>query len=186
MPTPPTISNLMYVIGENPYGQNPVAEYSSWGKLRGAIIKLKDNFSRGDNSLIIDEGFRPDDCVHIRLDSWPYTDPFDNSQVGPIYGFIQTGASPADDHLTLGRYYVATGSPTFYPELYSGADCLMDENDLDASVNGATLTFSGTSTVTATSDFYTIASDQATSTYGGQATGQSVTSVDGISGFTAF
>ena len=181
MPTPPTITNSINVIGENPYGQSPAAEYSSWGKLRGAIIKLKDNFSKGDNSLIIDEGFRPDDCVHIRLDTWPRVDPSTSDQLGPIYGFSNPGGG-SDSYLTLGKWF--SDSPGDY---YSGGTNFMDENDLDAAVNGATLTYNTSSTVTATSDFYTLASDPTLSVYGGQlVAGATITSIDGISGFTAF
>jgi hypothetical protein len=179
MPTAPTITTTINVIGENPYGLTPADDYSTWGRCRTTVVKLKDSFSVGGHSLVLDEGFYPSDGLFLRVDRWPQINPTTSDQIGQIYGFI--GLSP-DSYITLGKWF--SDSPG---DWYSGGFNDMDENDMDSAFNGATLTYNTSSTVTATTDFYTLQSDPGLSVYGGQqVAGVTITSIDGISGFTAF
>jgi hypothetical protein len=140
MPTPPTIFDANCVtVGESPYSGN--SEISTWGKTRcAAIIDPSPGtgsfgYSVGSNSLIIDEGFHPDDSYFFRVERWPYTytwtDPFPTSHTahaGPHLGFSDIG-SPADSYLSIGGYNVPDSTNGDGPNYYRPYDNLLDEND---------------------------------------------------------
>lgn len=140
MPTQPSITDAnCYIVGDEPYSGAGIGDISTWAKTRcAAIIDPSPGtgvfgYSKGDNSLIIDEGFHPDDCYLFRVYEWPYvyqwndgTSNYDG-RAGPHLGYTDLG-SPADSYISIGGYNVpdTTGQG---PNNYRPYDNLLDEND---------------------------------------------------------
>lgn len=140
MPTPPTVfDENSFLVGKNPYTSTYDLTISTWAKTRCPLIVDYDNWSKGGNSLIIDEGYHPDDCHFVRVREWPYilqwfdsnNDPQDAYR-GPILGwqYYTFGSPPTDQSfMSLGAYNEddglgnATGA---YGPWYNG----LDENDV--------------------------------------------------------
>lgn len=140
MPTPPTIFDAnRSMIGGNPYGSTSASDYTTWGKIKCAAITDPSpgtgsfGYSVGTNSLIIDEGYHPDESYLFRVERWPYvyqwndgTSNYDG-RAGPHLGYTDLG-SPADSYISIGGYNVpdTTGQS---PNNYRPYDNLLDEND---------------------------------------------------------
>lgn len=151
MPTPPTITTLMDVIGGDPYGTRTAEETTTWGKTRCTLIEEYDGWSKGTNSLIIDGGWYPTDGLHIRVDSWPYTLTWTDTlnvqhteYAGPITGFAD-GAGTYDSYISVGAYDNSindTNNP-----IYSPINNFLDTVDIDNFFTGRLV--NGTYTTTA-------------------------------------
>lgn len=116
MPTPPTIfDSNRSLIGGNIYGATDAAASTTWGKLRCTAIIAPDigigdkGYSIGTNSLIIDEGYHPDESYFFRS-GWPYTYIWNDGTLdqtayaGPYLGF--SDFAPSDSYLCIGGYNV--------------------------------------------------------------------------------
>lgn len=64
MASPPVIVPTAEIIGEGVFK-------STWGKYRTTLIVGEENFSVGDNSLQIEKGFHPSECLFLRCWYWP-------------------------------------------------------------------------------------------------------------------
>ena len=141
MPSPPVIFDTnRLLVGDSPYGDPDDLRITTWGKTRCAAIidpaPYLGNFgySVGDNSLIIDEGFHPDECYLFRVDRWPYmaqwTDGSSNTidgYYGPHLGFTD-GGIPLDSWISIGGFNVPDDTNTNAVG-YTPYDNFLDEND---------------------------------------------------------
>jgi hypothetical protein len=153
MPTPPTITTLMDVIGGDPYGTRTAEETTTWGKTRCTLIEDYNGWSKGTNSLIIDGGWYPTDGLHIRVDAWPYTTTWFDSlnfshteYIGPFAGY-QDGAGVANSYISVGAYDWS-GNDTNNP-YYTSVNNSLDKVDIDNFFTGLTVN----STYTTTADW---------------------------------
>lgn len=167
--------------------------YSTWAKLRCPIIGAYDQWETvvGPGSyyhnLIIDSGFHPDDGLFLRCDQWPYTqswtDTSSNSHTeyaGPQVGF-GNGLGILPSYFSVGSYDWV-GNDTTNP-VYTSVNNLLDEDDIADGLVGQTVTYSS-GTFTASADAF---DNTPTSFWFGQDIGlNAITSVTGISNFTAF
>ena len=192
MPTPPTIfdSNRV-IIGTSPYALGDFY-FSTWGKTRCAAIIAPDigigdkGYSIGTNSLIIDEGYHPDESYFFRA-AWPYTYIWNdgtNNQTGyagPYLGFSDFSGSGGDSYISIGGYNVpdTTGGG---PGSYRPYDNPLDENDCANFWEGRLVN----ATYTTDADFCN--SDRGTnlSEYGTNLGAVSFTGYTSISDMTAF
>lgn len=137
MPTPPTISETTTarVIGGNPYGSRTASDWTTWAKVRCTLIEGYNSWSKGNNSLKIDDGYHPDDSYLLRVIQWPQTIPWVDSgsaahtqYEGPILGFTDNGGvSGTTSYIAVGSYDW-DGNDTLNP-LYTSANNNLDEND---------------------------------------------------------
>ena len=140
MPTPPVIFDAnRFLVGKDPYDDTNGQEISTWGKVRSPLIVDYDNWDTGSNSLIVDEGYYPDESLHVRVILWPYInqwfdingDPQDAYR-GPILGwqYYTYGSPPTDQSfMSLGAYNENDGlgnATLTYGPWYNG----LDENDV--------------------------------------------------------
>jgi len=169
--------------------------YSTWGKLRCALIGAYDQFETDasvqlqPHNLTIDSGFYPDEGLFVRVAQWPTTvlwvdsnsDPH-TEYSGPIVGF-QDGFGSSDSFFSIGSYDWS-GNDTFNPN-YTSVNNYLDESDITDSLVGLTVTYSS-GTFTTTSDAFE--NDPATYPpwYGQNIGLNAITSVTDIDTFTAF
>lgn len=195
MPTAPTIFDAnRSMIGGNPYGSTSASDYTTWGKIKCAAITDPSpgtgsfGYSVGTNSLIIDEGYHPDESYLFRVERWPYTfiwtDGSSNSQTGhagPHLGFTDFG-TPADSYICVGGYNVPDSTLSGSGGFYRPYDSLLDENDCTNFWEGRSVN----ATYTTTSDFSN--SDRGTNTteYGQNLGAVSFAGYTSVSDMTAF
>ena len=175
-------------------GQSTTGSYSTWAQLRCPLIGAYDQWSKyvgpgpQFHNLVIDSGFRPDNSLFVRVSEWPYkTDWLDiNSNphtqyAGPIVGY-NNGFGSSPSYISVGAYDAIWNDTTnpVYTSIYN----LLDLKDITGSLVGLTVTYSG-GTVTTTADAFE--NDPPFSAWFGQDIGlNAITSVSGISNFTAF
>ena len=174
-------------------GQSTTGAYSTWAQLRCPLIGAYDQWDKYAgpgpqfHNLVIDSGFRPDEGLFVRVDQWPYTNDWSDTSSnphtqysGPIVGF-QNGGGGAPSYFSVGAYDWL-GNDTINP-VYTSVNNLLDFRDIDESLIGQTVTYSG-GTLTTTLDAF---DNTPTSIWFGQDIGlSSITSVTAISNFTAF
>ena len=175
-------------------GQDTTGAYSTWAQLRCPIIGAYNQWNKYvgpgplPHNLVIDSGFRPDNSLFVRVAEWPKTafwldsnsDPH-TEYYGPIVGF-QNGFGSSPSYISVGAYD-ANWNNTTNP-VYTSVNNLLDIRDITDSLVGLTVTYSG-GTVTTTADAFE--NDPASSPWFGQDIGlNAITSVTGISNFTAF
>lgn len=189
MPTQPSIVDAnCYIVGDEPYSGAGIGDISTWAKTRSAAIINPSpgtgsfGYSRGDNSLIIDEGFHPDDCYLFRVYEWPYsyqwTDGSSNTvtgHAGPHLGFTDVG-SPAVSYISIGGYDVADSSVPPYAVGYTPYENLLDENDCANFWEGRLVNL----TYTTDADFCT-----ADRTANPNSNGQNIGTIGGFGGYTS-
>lgn len=163
MPTPPTLSSTDFVIGNSVAGMSAI---STWGKTRCAVINgaasALDQFNAGYNSLIIEEGFYPDECHLIRVSEWPYKLQYTidgttyYGAAGPYCGYEYYPADTTPDPdvpqkslISLGGYNVI--DPVYFlPTVsFTSLENHLDENDCANFYVGRTIN----GTYTTDSDF---------------------------------
>lgn len=167
--------------------------YSTWAKLRSPLIGGYDQWEKfvgpgtQFHNIVIDSGFHPDEGLFLRCDQWPYTQSWTDtssnphtSYEGPIVGF-QNGLGTYPSYFSVGTYDWP-GNDTTNP-LYTSVNNLLDYGDIDGSLVGLTVTYSGGSFTTTLDAF----DNTPISLWFGQDIGyNAITSVTGISSFTAF
>lgn len=179
-------------------GQSTAASagvYSTWGKLRCALIGAYDQFETDaavqtqPHNLTIASGFHADEGLFLRVVQWPATSQWSDSSSGshieyngPIVGF-QNGLGVSDSFFSVGAYDWS-GNDTLNPN-YSSVNNNLDETDIADSLVGLTVTYSS-GTFTTTSDAFE--NDPATFPpwYGQDIGFNAITSVTAIDTFTAF
>ena len=175
-------------------GQSTTGAYSTWAQLRCPIIGAYNQWHKyvgpgpQYHNLVIDSGFRPDNSLFVRVSEWPKTsfwldinsNPHDE-YLGPIVGY-NNGFGSSPSYISVGAYD-ANWNDTTNP-VYTSVNNLLDQRDIDNSLVGLTVTYSG-GTVTTTADAFK--NDPAFAPWFGQDIGlNAITSVTGISNFTAF
>lgn len=175
-------------------GQSTTGSYSTWAQLRCPLIGAYDQWSKyvgpgpQFHNLVIDSGFRPDEGLFVRVVGWPGTsfwlDINSNPHTeyyGPIVGF-QNGFGTSPSYISVGAYDANWNDAT--NPVYTSVANSLDQRDIDNSLVGLTVTYSG-GTVTTTADAFE--NDPPYSAWFGQDIGlNAITSVTGISNFTAF
>ena len=144
-------------------GQSTTGAYSTWAQLRCPLIGAYDQWHKyvgpgpQFHNLVIDSGFRPDDGLFVRVIGWPGTsfwlDINSNPHTeyyGPIVGF-QNGLGTYPSYISVGAYD-ANWNDTTNP-VYTSVGNSLDQRDIDNSLVGLTVTYSG-GTVTTTSDAF--------------------------------
>jgi hypothetical protein len=175
-------------------GQATSGAYSTWAQLRCPLIGAYDQWSKyvgpgpQFHNLVIDSGFRPDDGLFVRVVQWPYTSDWSDTSsgphteyAGPIVGY-NNGLGSSPSYISVGAYD-ANWNDTTNP-IYTSVNNLLDQRDIDNSLVGLTVTYSG-GTATTTSDAFE--NNPPPGAWFGQDIGlNAITSVSGISTFTAF
>ena len=169
--------------------------YSTWGKLRCALIGAYDQFATDaavqtqPHNLTIDSGFHADEGFFLRVIGWPqiqgWTDTNNDPHTeysGPIVGF-QNGFGSSDSFFSVGTYDWV-GNDTLNPN-YTSVNNYLDESDIADSLVGLTVTYSS-GTFTTTSDAFENNPATYPPWYGQNIGLNAITSVTDIDTFTAF
>lgn len=175
-------------------GQATSGAYSTWAQLRCPLIGAYDQWDKyvGPGSiahnLVIDSGYYPDGGLFVRVDEWPKTitwfdtntDPH-TEYYGPIVGY-QDGFGISMSYISIGAYD-ANWNDTNNPR-YTSVNNLLDQQDIDDFFVGLTVTYSS-GTVTTTADAFE--NVPPTTPWYGQDIGLNAnTGITAISDFTAF
>jgi len=189
MPTQPSIVDAnCYIVGEEPYSGAGIGDISTWAKTRCAAIVDpapgigQFGYSVGSNSLIIDEGFHPDESYFFRVREWPYQDTWQDGSsntitghYGPHLGFTDVG-SPAVSYISIGGYDVPDSGSPAYAVGYTPYDNFLDENDCANFWEGRLVN----ATYTTDADFCN--SDRATNLTNN---GQNIGTIGGFGGYSS-
>jgi len=175
-------------------GQSTTGSYSTWAQLRCPLIGAYDQWNKyvgpgpQFHNLVIDSGFRPDDGLFVRVVGWPGTSFWldtgsspHTEYYGPIVGY-NNGFGTSPSYFSVGAYDATTNDTT--NPVYTSVGNSLDQRDIDNSLVGLTVTYSG-GTATTTSDAFE--NNPPPGAWFGQDIGlNAITSVTGISNFTAF
>lgn len=175
-------------------GESTTGLYSTWAQLRCPLIGAYDQWSKyvgpgpQFHNLVIDSGFHPDEGLFLRVIGWPSTSFWldinsnpHTAYVGPIVGY-NDGFGTYPSYISIGSYdspWNETANP-----VYTSVGNNLDQQDIDDSLVGLTVTYSG-GTVTTTSDAFE--NNPPYAPWYGQDIGlNAITSITGIDTFTAF
>lgn len=175
-------------------GQDTTGAYSTWAQLRCPLIGAYDQWDKyvgpgpQFHNLVIDSGYHPDEGLFVRVDQWPFTtDWLDTNSnphtqyAGPIVGY-NNGLGTSPGYISVGAYD-AIWNDTTNP-VYTSVNNLLDKGDIDNFFVGLTVTYT-TGTATTTADAFE--NDPPYAAWFGQDIGlNAITGITGISNFTAF
>lgn len=175
-------------------GESTTGLYSTWAQLRCPLIGAYDQWAKyvgpgpQFHNLVINSGFHPDEGLFLRVFVWPqatfWLDINNNphtAYTGPIVGY-NDGFGTYPSFISVGSYD-STWNDSSNPFYTSYANNL-DQRDIDVSLVGLTVTYSG-GTVTTTSDAFE--NNPPYAPWYGQDIGlNAITSITGIDTFTAF
>jgi len=186
MPSEPVIVDAnCYIVGDEPYSGANIGDISTWAKTRcAAIIDPSPGtgsfgYSVGSNSLIIDEGFHPDESYFFRVREWPYQDTWQDGSSNTITGYYGPHlgfSSPAVSYISIGGYDVGDSGSPAYAVGYTPYDNFLDENDCANFWEGRLVN----ATYTTDADFCT--SDR---TANPSSNGQDIGTIGGFGGYSS-